>query len=201
MLIPNPDLGFWNSYPQNLFLDIFGPKKSNLSFLLQNWNKWYPEDSDSYSNISCLNFHPTLNPFLGKFGPKKSKLSVLPKNWHTLYLEDTDSYSSISFLNFKPKIHFWANLGKKSFPFCLKIGIHRTSRILIFISIFVSWVVTKNPFLGKFRSKKLKLSVLPKNWHAWYLEDLDSYSETSFLNSFLGRVKPRKWNCLFFRLI
>ena len=157
MLIPNPDLGFWNSYPQNPFLDIFGPKKSNLFFLLQNWDKCYLEDSGSYSNISCLNFHPTLNPFLGKFGPKKSKLSVLPKNWHTLYLEDTDSYSSISFLNFKPKIHFWANLGKKSFPFCLKIGIHRTSRILILISTLVSWVSNQKSIFGQIWVKKVKV--------------------------------------------
>ena len=32
-----------------------------------------------------------------------------------------------------PKIHFWANLGPKiqSCPFCLKIGTHSISRILI----------------------------------------------------------------------
>ena len=41
----------------------------------------------------------------------------------------------------------------------------------------------QNPFLGKFGPKKSKLSVLPKNWHTWHLEDPDSYSNIiSFLN-------------------
>ena len=38
----------------------------------------------------------------------------------------------------------------------------------------------QNPFLGKFRSKKSKLSVLPENWHTWYLGRTDSASGLSF---------------------
>ena len=41
---------------------------------------------------------------------------------------------------------------------------------------------TKNPFLVKIGPKKSNLSILPKNWHTWYLEDADSYSKISFLN-------------------
>ena len=41
---------------------------------------------------------------------------------------------------------------------------------------------TLNPFLGKFRPKKSKLSVLPENWQSWYLEDGDSYFNITFLN-------------------
>ena len=41
---------------ENLFLGKFGPKKSKLSFLLENWHKWYLEDADSYFDISFLNF-------------------------------------------------------------------------------------------------------------------------------------------------
>ena len=40
----------------------------------------------------------------------------------------------------------------------------------------------QNPFLGKFWSKKSQLFVFPENWHAWHLDDADSYSHNSFLN-------------------
>ena len=40
----------------------------------------------------------------------------------------------------------------------------------------------KIQYLGKFGSKNSKLSFLPKNWHIWYLNDVDSYSKISFLN-------------------
>ena len=41
---------------------------------------------------------------------------------------------------------------------------------------------TLKSFLGKFRPKKSKLSVLPENWQSWYLEDGDTYFNISFLN-------------------
>ena len=37
-------------------------------------------------------------------------------------------------------------------------------------------------FLGKFGPKKWKLLVFLENWHIWYLEDVDFYSNISFLN-------------------
>ena len=40
----------------------------------------------------------------------------------------------------------------------------------------------KIQYLDKFGLKNSKLSVLPKNWYTWYLEDADSYSNTSFFN-------------------
>ena len=40
----------------------------------------------------------------------------------------------------------------------------------------------KNPFLGKFGSKNSKLSFWTENWHSWYIEDADSYSNISFMN-------------------
>ena len=40
----------------------------------------------------------------------------------------------------------------------------------------------KIQYLGKFGSKNSKLSFLPKNWRTWYLKDVDSYSNISFLN-------------------
>ena len=143
MLIPNPDLHFWNSDPKihwipNPFLGKFRPKNSKLSVLSKNWYTWYLKDVDSESRLRFLKFWPQ-NPFLGKFGPKNSKLSVLSENWYTWYLKDADSYSNISFLNFKSQFPFWASLGQKSqhFSFCLKVRIHGISRILILILTFV----------------------------------------------------------------
>ena len=63
-----------------------------------------------------------------------------------------------------------------------KIGTHGISRMLIFIPTLVFWISNKNPFLGKFGPKKSDLSIQPEQWHTWYLEDVDSYSEISFLN-------------------
>ena len=42
--------------PQNPFLGKFGPTNSKLSLLSENWYIWYLKDTDSYSNISFLNF-------------------------------------------------------------------------------------------------------------------------------------------------
>ena len=45
----------------------------------------------------------------------------------------------LDFRNFDPKIHFWANLGPKiqSCPFCLEIGTHGISRMLILAATLV----------------------------------------------------------------
>ena len=53
VLIPNPDLAFWNC---DLFLGKFGPKDLKLSVLSENWYIRYLKDADSYSNISFLDF-------------------------------------------------------------------------------------------------------------------------------------------------
>ena len=61
----------------------FGLKKSGLSFLPENWHKWYLRGADSESGHRFSKFR-SQNSHLGKFGSKKSKLSVLSENWHTL---------------------------------------------------------------------------------------------------------------------
>ena len=55
-LILHPDLDFWKFWPQNPFLGKFGPKKSKLSVLFENWHTEYFKDADSYSEISFLKF-------------------------------------------------------------------------------------------------------------------------------------------------
>ena len=60
VLIPNPDLDFGNSENplkiENPLLGKFGPKKSRLSVLPENWHISHLEDADPYSNISFLNY-------------------------------------------------------------------------------------------------------------------------------------------------
>ena len=51
----------------------------------------------------------------------------------------------------------------------------------------------------KFRWKNSKLSVLPENWHTWYLGGADSKSTLRFLkfrlqNTFLGKFGPKSQN-------
>ena len=96
------------------------------------------------------------NLFLGKFGLEKSKFLVLSENWHTRYLKDVDSYSNNSFLNFQSYVHFCANLGKKSqyCLFCLKIGTHVISRMLILIQTLVFWISYSKSIFGQIWAKK-----------------------------------------------
>ena len=52
----------------------------------------------------------------------------------------------------------------------------------------------------KFGPKKSKLSVLPENWHIWYLEYADSYSDIVFLNLkiyFWANLGRKSQNCSF----
>ena len=90
------------------------------------------------STLLELNFCTQLGNF-PKFRPKNSKLSVFPENRHTWYLDDADFYSNISFLNFQTLTYFWLNLCQtcQSCPFCLKIGTHGISRMLILIPTLV----------------------------------------------------------------
>ena len=69
VLIPNPDLEFWNSNPNNHFFANLVLKKSKLFVLPENWYTWYFKDADFYSNISFLNFQPQI-PFWANFGQK-----------------------------------------------------------------------------------------------------------------------------------
>ena len=68
-----------------------------------------------------------------KFKPKNWKLSILTEKWHTWYTGGAHSEFRLRFLKFWPQNLFWANLGPKiqSCPFCLKVGAHSISRMLI----------------------------------------------------------------------
>ena len=66
---------------------------------------------------------------------------------------------SCPFWNSDPKIYFWANLGQKSqnYAFCLKIGTHGISRMLILIPTLVFWIFNSNVLFGQIWAKKVKV--------------------------------------------
>ena len=154
-----------------------------MSILTENWHTWYIGAADSKSRLRFLKFRPQ-NPFLGKFGPKIQSCSF----WLKL---GTHGISRMLILI--PTLVFWISnpnflFGQiwakkvKVVQFGWKLA-HRVSRQCWFLfRHYFSQFPTLNPFLDKFGSKNSKLFILTKNWHTWYIEDADSYSDNSFLN-------------------
>ena len=60
-------------------------------------------------------------------------MSILTENWYTWYIGGVDFASRLRFLKFSSQNPFLGKLGPKiqSCPFCLKIGAHSISRMLI----------------------------------------------------------------------
>ena len=60
-------------------------------------------------------------------------MSILTDNWHIWYFGGADSEARLKFLKFRPQNLFLGKFGPKNskFPFCLKIGAHSISRMLI----------------------------------------------------------------------
>ena len=108
-------------------------------------------------------FEPKYCTYLGnfsRFSLKNSKLSILIENWLNGILEELIPNQDLDFWNSNPKIHFWINLSQKrqSRPFCLKIGTHGTSRMLILIATLCSKIQIpkfwpQNPFWGNLGQK------------------------------------------------
>ena len=89
-------------------------------------------------------FEPKYHTWLGnfpKFRLKHSKLSILSENWLTRYVGGADSESRLRFLKFRPQNPFLGKFGLKmsNCPFCLKIGTHGISRMLILIPTLIFW--------------------------------------------------------------
>ena len=58
VLIPSPDLDFWNAGAKIQFWANLRSKKRKLFLLSGNWHIWYHKDAHSYSSISFLKFQP-----------------------------------------------------------------------------------------------------------------------------------------------
>ena len=97
----------------------FGPKKTKLSVLPENWHTWYLGGVDSESGLRYSKYQHQ-NPFFGKFGLKRSKLPVLPENKYTWYLGVVDSESRLRFSKFRTQNPFLGKfVSKKSKLFVL----------------------------------------------------------------------------------
>ena len=103
--------------------------------------------------LRFLKFRPQ-NPFLGKFAPKTSGLSISSENWHIWYLGGADSVlSGLRFLKFRPQ-NLFLSRKSQSFPFCLKTGSQRVSRMLILIPTLVLWISNPKSIFGQIWAKK-----------------------------------------------
>ena len=155
VLIPNPDLDFWNSDPKIHFWANLGSKIQSYPFCLKT-------DTHNISRMLILNpdldfwnFDPKIH-FWANLGPKIQScpfcLKIGAHSISRMLIPNPD----LDFWNFDPKIHFWANLGQKiqSCPFCLKTGI---SRILILTPTLVFWISNPNFLFTQIWAKKVKV--------------------------------------------
>ena len=189
MLIPNPDLDFFGK---------FGPKKSKLSVLTENWHTWYLGSANSESGLGFLKFQPKIN-FWANLGWK---------NQSCLFFLKIGTYGILTMLILIPTLAFWISDPKSIFgkiwakkvkvvQFGRKLA-HRVSRQCWFVfRHYFSQFSTLNPFLGKLGLKKSKLFVLPENWHTRTYTH--SISKMLILISILvfSNFKPKSWGCWF----
>ena len=99
VLIPNPDLDFWNSDPKIHFWANLGPKIHSCPFCLKIGACRISRKLILNPGLDFWNFDPKIH-FWANFGQKNQSLFYL-KIGITCYLEVSDSCSNISFLNFK----------------------------------------------------------------------------------------------------
>ena len=140
VLIPNPDLDFWNSDPKFHFWANLSRKSQSCPFFLK---------IGTHGLLTMLIFVPTL----------------------VFWISDSKSV-------------FWQIWAKKVkvVQFDWKLA-HRVSRHCWFLFWhYFSQFPTLDIFLDKFGPKNSKLFILTNNWHTWYIENADSYSDNSFLN-------------------
>ena len=126
---------------------------------------------------------------------------ILTENRHWWYIGGADSESRLRFLKFWPQNPLWANLGPKleSCPFCLKIGTHSISRILIpNPDLDFANFDPKIHFWANLGPKTQNCPYVWKLVHMFSigLKDADSKSRLRFLkfwpqNSFLGKFGPK----------
>ena len=102
------------------------------------------------------------------------------------------------FWNSDPKIHFWANLGRKSqsWSFFLKIRTHGILTMLILIPTLVFWISNHEFISGKIWAKKVK--VIQFGWksahrvsHRCRFLFRHYFSELRSLNNFLDKFGPK----------
>ena len=145
------------------------------------WYTWYLGRADSESGLSFWNSDPKIH-----FWANLDQKSCL------FYLK-IGTYVISRYLILVPILVFWLSKLKSIFGQIrieklkvVQLGwklAHRVSRRFWFLfQHYFSQFPTLNPFRDKFGPKNSKLFILTEKCHTWYIEDVDSYSDNSFLN-------------------
>ena len=134
MLIPNPDLDFWNFDTKINFWANLGQKIQSSPFCLKIGAHSISRMLIPNPDLDFWNSDPKIY-FWANLGQKIQSCSLC-LNISRMLIPNSD----LDFWNSDPKIFSWANLGPKSQSclFCLKIGAHGISRMLILIATLVS---------------------------------------------------------------
>ena len=159
VLIPNPDLEFWNSNPKIHFWANFGPKIQSSPFCLKIGTHSILGMLIPNPGLDLWSFDPKIL-FWANLGPKiQSFLFYLKIGTHRIsrmLIRNPD----LDFRNFDPKIHFWAK--SQRCPFGLKIATHGISSMLILIPTLVIWISNPNDLFGQIWAKNV--NVVCFNW-------------------------------------
>ena len=179
VLIPNPDLEFWNSDTQVHFWANIGSKIQSCLFCLKIGSHSISRMPIPNPELDFWNFDPKIH-FWANLGPKSQS--------YRFCLEiGTHGISRMLILIpilFQILISLLGKFGpKKSKLSVLTESTHMVSwkwKIRIRIDCWNS--DPKIHFLGKFGWKKPKLPVFPENWLAFHLDGAGSYFNISSLN-------------------
>ena len=109
VLIPNPDLNFWNSDPEINFWVNLGRKTKKFPFCLKIETLGYLDDSDFYSEISCLNFQ-TLIHFCANVDRKIQSCLFCPNICTKSISRMLILIPTLVSQTFNPNFFFWENL-------------------------------------------------------------------------------------------
>ena len=181
VLIPNPKLDFWNSDPKIHFWANFGSKIQICSFCLKIGAPSISRMVIPNPNLGFWNFDPKIH-FWANLGPKGQIF---------LFCLNIGTHDISRMLILIPTLVFWISnpnflFGEiwvkkvKVAQFGWKLA-HRVSRQCWFLfRHYFFQFSTHDPFLDNLVPKNSKLFILTKNWHAWYIEDADSYSNLVF---------------------
>ena len=163
-------------------MGIFGPKKSKLSVLTENWYTWYIGSADSEFRLRFVKFRPQISS-LGKFRSKNQSYPFFLKIGTHGILKMLILIPTLVFWISDPQSIFGQIWAKKSKLSSLaKIGKQNDSKMLILIPTLFFPVSNPKSFFGHIWADNSKLFILTETWHSWYIEDADSDSNNNFLN-------------------
>ena len=183
MLILNPDLDFWSFDTKIQFWANLGPKIQSCQFCLKIGAHSISRIQIPNLDLDFWNSDPKTHIW-ANFGQRSQSCSLFLK---------IGTHGILTMLNLIPTLVFWISKPKSSFGKiwterlkAVEVGwklVHRVSQRFSFLFWYhFSQFPTLNPFLDKFGPENSNLFILTENWYTWYIKDVDSYSNNSFLN-------------------